>query len=294
MNTCAFLTTTGLDGFVIDDALAIQPLQDLGWAVRELNWRARADWNAFGAVVIRSTWDYMDDPDAFLDVLRAIDASDAVLVNDLDLVLWNLEKTYLRDLAARGVDVVPTRWAHEGVTLDLETAFKAFQADELVVKPVVGANAKDAFRVSRADLPGFAPILEETFAEREYLVQPFAAGILEEGEFSLFFFDGTFSHAILKRPEVNDFRAQEEHGATIESVDPEPRLLRSAARAVAVLPSPPLYARVDLVRHRAGFAVMELELVEPSLYLRMAPEAPERFARAFDAWMTRGGVTPTR
>jgi hypothetical protein len=117
------------------------------------------------------------------------------------------------------------------------------------------------------------------------MLQPFLHAVQEEGEYSLFFFSGEYSHAILKVPAAEEFRSQEERGAEIHPVQPQADLLARGRQALAAVTPPPLYARVDLVRNAAGeFEVMELELIEPSLYLRTDPGAPERFARAVDAW----------
>ncbi|MBT8131764.1 MAG: hypothetical protein KJO35_05800, partial [Gammaproteobacteria bacterium] len=127
--------------------------------------------------------------------------------------------------------------------------------------------------------------VEQYYAKTPFLVQPFLPAIELEGEYSLFFFSGVFSHAILKIPKQGDFRSQEEHGSTIQPCrDPEKRLLKAANDALAVVSHDLLYARVDLVRknNNRDFQLMELELIEPALYLRTDPEAPKRFAHAID------------
>jgi glutathione synthase/RimK-type ligase-like ATP-grasp enzyme len=158
---------------------------------------------------------------------------------------------------------------------------------ELVIKPVVGANADDTFRLAKtADNADLEQVVM-TFANKPFMAQPFMSGIVREGEFSLFFFAGEYSHAILKSPKANDFRAQEEHGGLIQAIEAEPLLVCRAQQAAAAIAPLPLYARVDMVRTADNdFVVMELELVEPSLYLRMDPAAPERFAAAVDSWMS--------
>ena len=119
------------------------------------------------------------------------------------------------------------------------------------------------------------------------MVQPFIAGVLTEGEYSLFFFNGVYSHAISKVPAKGEFRSQEERGAQIRMCSPGDRLLNSAQRAIDSLDSIPLYARVDLVRGPAGgWLLMELELIEPSMYLRTAYRAAGDFAAAIDHWVS--------
>jgi glutathione synthase/RimK-type ligase-like ATP-grasp enzyme len=282
---CAFLTLDDPGDFVIDDEHAVEPLAGLGWQVSTLSWRQTATpWRDFDAVVIRSTWDYWSDVPAFLDTLAHINRA-VPLANPLDLVHWNLAKTYLRDLQGKGVSVVPTLWLDEFRPAALEAYADRLGDRELVVKPVVGANGEDAFRITPADAPQHLAIIAQRFTGRACMVQPFMRGVLDEGEYSLFFFSGAYSHAILKVPAADEFRSQEERGAEIRPMPAESALLARGRQALAAVSPPPLYARVDLVRNGDGdFNVMELELIEPSLYLRTDREAPLRFAHAVDGW----------
>jgi glutathione synthase/RimK-type ligase-like ATP-grasp enzyme len=268
-----------LDGFVSDDDLAIAPLAEYGWNVETVSWRGRTDWSRYDAVIIRTTWDYQDDPERFLEVLSEIEASGTILQNSRSLAEWNLDKRYLAELEANGVRIVPTIWGEEIFTArDLDTWLNAFGASEVVVKPTVSATAQDTFRLTEYD-----PVAAARFDGRSYMVQPFIQAIVDEGEFSVFYFNGEYSHGILKTPKPDDFRVQEEHGGIIRAVQPEPGLLKAADAISQLIGSHPLYARIDLVRDPiGGFQLMELELIEPALYLRMDPGAPSRFAAAID------------
>ncbi|MBV9108370.1 MAG: hypothetical protein JO306_03060 [Gemmatimonadetes bacterium] len=285
MRSCAFLTLDDPTGFVIDDVLAYEPLAALGWRVDLVPWtRPAVAWDAYDAVVIRSTWDYVHAPGAFLEVLSAIEGAGTPLFNELDLVRWNLRKTYLRDLAGRGVPVVPTVWRDRLMPGELPRLMEEIGSPEVVVKPVVGLNAGGAFRLdARRHLPEAE--VEAYYADRALMAQPFLPQIVDEGEFSLFYFNGEHSHTILKTPKPNDFRVQEEHGGMIRPVQAEPALLAAGAAALRAIGEPPLYARADFVRAADGngFWLMELELIEPALYLRMDPLAPTRFAQALHA-----------
>lgn len=289
MNQCAFLTLDETGDFVIDDEHAIEPLKELGWEVSTVSWRqTNRPWRDFDIVIIRSTWDYWNDVPEFLDTLRQINA-ETRLANRLDLVHWNLAKTYMRDLEGKGIGIVPTRWAGSLDINDFARLHEQFGTDEMVVKPVVGANGEDAFRVSRTDTPARLGGIADRFKQRECMIQPFMPNIISEGEYSLFFFNGEYSHAILKVPAKSEFRSQEERGADIRSVEPQAKLLQRARAALATLSPSPLYARIDFVRDDENdFLVMELELIEPSLYLRMDPGAPGRFAAAIDHWARSG------
>ncbi len=281
---CAYLTMDDIRDFVTDADLSFEPMRSLGWSVDMVSWRDPAvDWNLYDAVYICTPWDYPEDPDAFFDVLERIDSSRALLVNSLDLVNWNLEKTYLRDLESRGATIVPSLWLENYDRSAVVGAFDTFESDRLVIKPVVGANAVDTFVLDAPLASEVNDKLASTFAGRACVVQPFVANIQVEGEYSLFFLAGEYSHAIRKVPESGDFRVQEEHGADILPVEAPARLIEEATDVVALVEPQPVYVRADFVRDNDDYLLMELELIEPSLYLRTNAGAPERFARAFDA-----------
>ncbi len=281
---CAFLAMDSNEGWSVDVELAIAPLEARGWQVELVPWRRPAvDWSRFDAVYIGTPWDYPEDAERFLAVLAAIDASGAVLVNELSLVRWNVRKTYLRDLAERGADVVPGRWLERYDAAAVQRAAQAFDAPRIVVKPVVGANAADTFLLSREEADAARERLAAVFGERPLIVQPYLEAIESDGELSLFYFGGELSHAVRKVPRSGDFRVQEEHGASITAIVPEAGAVRAAERVLSLVSPRPVYARCDLVRGPGGrFLLMELELIEPSLYLRMDAGAAERFAGAFD------------
>ncbi|HIG75489.1 MAG TPA: hypothetical protein EYQ24_13210 [Bacteroidetes bacterium] len=293
MRRAAFLTMDSLDGFVAYDDLVKPPLRERGWSVTDVPWRSGADWDAFEAVVIRTPWDYQDDPAAFLEVLREIEHSRAHLANGLDAVRWNLTKTYLRELAAHGVPTVPTLWG-DTLTPGALAELRGTLGHALVLKPTVGANADHAFRLGPDADPADALA---TFADRPYMAQGFVRSVVDWGEASLFYFDGAYSHAVRKTPAAGDFRVQEEHGGRIQSLTPDDALREAAQCAVEtasrLVGTPLLYARPDLVRLADGsWALMELELIEPSLYFPYDAASPERFAEAFVNWMARAEPRP--
>lgn len=285
MKKCAFLSLEEAGDYFIDDEHAIEPLEALGWQVSTVPWnQAARPWSDFDVVIIRSTWDYWYDVPAFLDTLERIN-HETKLANRLDLVRWNLVKTYMRDLQDRGIGIVPTLWASSLDAVSFAKYQTELGTDEIVVKPVVGANGEDAYRISPSDSPQRLERIAARFRNRDCMIQPFMSNIISEGEYSLFFFNGDYSHAILKIPAEAEFRSQEEHGSEIRSIVPQEKLLQRARQAMKTLSPSPLYARIDFVRNdEEDFVVMELELIEPSMYLRMDPQAPGRFAAAIDLW----------
>jgi glutathione synthase/RimK-type ligase-like ATP-grasp enzyme len=281
MRRVAFLTLHDPAGFVIDDDLAHAPLAKRGVAVDNVPWdRPDVDWTAYDLVVLRSTWDYQHHAEKFFETLAAIERGGTPLWNGTDIVRWNMPKTYLRELEEHGVPVVPTLWRERLGPGELLPLFDAAGNSEVVIKPVVSGNAQGAYRLDRETAAAHAEEIEAYFANRPLMMQPFERNIVEEGEFSMIYFNGQLSHSILKVPKSGDFRVQEEHGGDIRAIRAEPSLTAAGNAAMRAVGSVLLYGRVDLVRNGAEFRVMELELIEPALYLRMDPGAPDRFADA--------------
>lgn len=285
MRRCVFLSMDDLGDFIADDDLLIGSFARRGWSIETISWRRKdVDWNNFDAVVVRSTWDYQRDVTAFLNVLDTIEASRATLINPLSLMRWNVRKTYLQDLEKRGVPIIPTVFGQSVDDGILAEHFDELGVDELVLKPVVSATAERTFRVRRDSSSDFRDELVRTFRGVDYLAQPFMPRIQDEGEYSLMIFSGDVSHTILKTPKAGDFRSQEDHGGTLKLVTPEPSLLACAFQVSSALEPLPLYARADFVRDaEGGFRLMEIEVIEPALYFRLAPGSEERFATAFEA-----------
>ena len=286
----ALLSIEDLSDFVADDELLVEPLRGLGHEAEFVPWRGAVEWQDYGGVVIRTTWDYQNHLPEFLRVLHEIETQTR-LANPLEIVKWNADKKiYLQDIEKRGGRIVSTIWGESKIdSRQIQAWFEQLQTDEMVIKPTIGANAQRAFRLRRGAVD--AGELSEAFEKRSYMVQPFMRSIVEEGEFSLFYFNGEYSHTILKTPKTGDFRVQEEHGGIIQATKPAANLLATGEKIMQYISPTPLYARVDFVRTDDGeFAVVELELIEPSMYLREAAHAPRMFAEAIDSWLEK---TPT-
>ncbi len=286
----AFLTMDSLEDFVCYDRLAIEPLAALGWQAEEIPWRKPdTNWNEYAAVIIRSPWDYQQNQDQFLACLEKIEASSALLENPLPVVQWNFQKTYLRDLKQNGMPIVPTLWASHFDPCQIAPWQTQLKSTELVIKPVVGAAAQNTWRMGGELSADTLSEISAAHKDGHFMVQRFLPQISTEGEFSLFYFNGDLSHAILKRPKPGDFRSQEEYGSDLISITPETNLRKAGERCLSSLQqcghAIPLYARVDLIRFEEaidGFAIMELELIEPSLYFNMDSAAASRFAQAIN------------
>jgi glutathione synthase/RimK-type ligase-like ATP-grasp enzyme len=229
--------------------------------------------------LVRSTWDYHEKHEQFLAWAQRVAAA-TELHNPAELIAWNSEKTYLRELAEAAVATVPTVWIERASQIEIEEILSREGWEEAVIKPVVDLGAKNLHRV-QAGTGAAGEALGAVLSRHNAMVQPFLPSLEAEGELSLVYLEGTFSHAVRKHPAKGDFRVQSIWGGTVESAGPEPAHLQIAEQALRHLDKPPLYARVDLVTDQNGIpALIELELIEPNLYLTTHPSAPERLANA--------------
>jgi glutathione synthase/RimK-type ligase-like ATP-grasp enzyme len=263
------------------DRLVQQALEARGATVEGRAWNApEADWDGFDAIVLRSNWDYHFDPDAFLGWLDRLERAGARIWNPPALVRWNLTKAYLLELARAGVPTVATVILEDETRAGLEAVMAARGWSRVVMKPVISASAHDTRLVSGATIDEAVAALAAGAIRRPVLVQPFVEEIQTRGEWSLVVIDGELTHAVLKRPAPGEFRVQLRWGGSVETPPPPDEVRAVAQAALAALPVPPLYARIDGVETAAGFQIMEVEVNEPGLFFPHAPAAARRFAEA--------------
>jgi glutathione synthase/RimK-type ligase-like ATP-grasp enzyme len=240
-----------------------------------------ADFEGFDAVVLRSNWDYHFDPEAFLGWLDRLERAGARIFNPPALVRWNLSKRYLMALQAAGVPTVATTGLEDETRAGLEAIMRRHGWRACVLKPEIGASAHDTRLVTEETLAEAATAIATGAIRRPVLVQPFVEEVRTRGEWSLVFIEGDLTHSVLKRPAAGDFRVQSHLGGTVHAEPAPPGALPAARAALAALPLPPLYARIDAVETPAGVLIMEVEVNEPSLFFTHAPPAAaERFAQA--------------
>ncbi|HEU4719903.1 MAG TPA: hypothetical protein VFS59_00965 [Gemmatimonadaceae bacterium] len=267
-----------------DDRLLGDALSARGALVHAVPWsHSAARWDEYDAVVVRSTWDYFLRADEFHAWLARLERERVRVFNDVRVLRWNADKTYLRDLDASGIPIIPTRWLQRGSTSTLGELRRATGWSELVVKPTVSGGAHRTWRASPAAETDDDSRLTTMIDDGAVMVQPLVDQVEREGEWSLLFFDGRYSHAVLKRPRTGDFRVQREHGGSLEPAEPAAGVIAAALRVLEAVPlagAPPLYARVDGCVVDGELLLMELELLEPELFLRCSSAAPARFAEA--------------
>ncbi len=277
----AFVTCERLPNLNPDDRLVADVLRRLGFDVTAAAWTDPAvDWREFASVVIRAAWDYHLDDDRYAAWLRQCEAEEVNLWNPAPAVLANMNKRYLSGFAAAGVEIVPIEYVERGQRQSLHTLLERRNWTHAVVKPAVSASAYGTWRTSLTTAAADQGRLDEEVMQRSLLVQSFAEEIVTTGEWSIVFFDGEYSHAVLKKPAVGDFRVQEELGGHAELRDPPPAIVEQARGVLSHADGPLLYARVDGIEGEGRFVLMELEINEPFLYLGSFNDAAKRFADA--------------
>jgi glutathione synthase/RimK-type ligase-like ATP-grasp enzyme len=264
-----------------DDGALLEALSQAGHHGDLVDWRdPAASWRDFDAVVVRSTWDYHEDRDAFVAWAAAVGAH-TPLWNNAEVVRWNTHKGYLLELEERGAPVVPTAWLAAGDRVDLADLLAARRWREAVVKPAVGVGAVGVQRVG-PDATGQAA-LDALLEEHDVLVQPFLHRIADTGELSVILIDGVVTHALRKVPRGGEFRIHSQHGGTYARAELDDEVVRLAEWIVEATGHDLLYARVDLMPDALGaWQLSELEATDPSLYLGHAPEAADRLVLALE------------
>jgi len=278
MMRVGLVTSREVPHLAADDALLLPALAGHGLDAVPVVWDDPAvAWSSFRLCVIRSTWDYHLRRDAFLAWLAHV-ADRTALWNPPPVVRWNSHKRYLADLAARGLPTVPTVWLPAGRPADLAALITAQGWDRAVIKPAVSASAYATILVDPADQAAGQAHLDRWLATRDMMVQPFLPSVGTSGERSLFFIDGRCTHAVRRAPVLGP---AQQHGSLDIAVAPAADEQSLATAVLAAVAAPLLYARVDLVRDEAGaMRLLELELIEPSLYLHACPAAVDRLAVA--------------
>lgn len=222
-----------------------------------------------------------------MEWVESLDWAGVRVLNSSRVTRWNLDKRYLKDLASRGVAIPRTVWLERrqepGSRVDLAALLREHEIQEAVVKPVISASAYRTWRVSTAEADQHQGALDEVLADRDVMVQEFIPEVTAQGEISFVFLGGEHSHTVLKRPKAGDFRVQEDYGGSREIWSPPAALVEQARAAVDGVGEPVVFARVDGIDVGGRLVLMELELIDPVLFLGFDEQAPRRFAEAIAA-----------
>lgn len=268
--TCATLPSWEVDDRPFHDALAAR-----GIDAPQIVWDDPfVDWSAFDAVLIRTTWDYQEKRDAFVAWAERMPVP---LYNPVEIIRWNTHKSYLRELEARGVPIIPTEWLERGTAPDIARICRQHGWRRGFLKPCVGATSRETLRFDAGD-PAAQQHADRLLAQEDLMLQPYLSRVETDGELSAIFIDGELTHGVRKVPVPGDYRVQDDFGAKDFAIPfPDVALAQRAVDAVGAGHAL-LYARADFIESDNGLQLTELELVEPSLFFRHAPHAADRLA----------------
>ena len=240
------------------------------------------EWQETKSVFFRTIWDYFERFDEFWEWLEQVKTKTR-LINSYELIKWNIDKHYLKDLSSWGIETVPTYFADKGCNMKLHEIAKRNQWKDLVIKPAISASAFKTYKILANEIQGNEKSFNSLVQERDMLVQPYFETITKLGEASLMVFDGKFTHAILKKAQPGDFRVQDDFGGTVHNYIPTKAEINFAEKVFETCKTKPVYGRVDIVwDNDKNFYLSELEIIEPELWIRNYPKCAERIAEAVD------------
>ena len=277
MKRLAFITYLGEPQLTDDDRLAMIPLEKLGYTVTPLIWDFSSSLEDFDAIIFRSCWDYHFKHRDFLDWLKKLRELNIPVLNPIDICIWNLNKSYLLDLERKGVLIPKTKIIKNGQAAFVD--FGEFDT-QVVIKPAISLNGLDTHLIPLSDKDRIVATIHALSEDRDVLIQQYLPEIKSDGEISLIFFNGSFSHAIKKVPAINEFRIHQEYGGTRCRINPERELILQAEKIVHKVGCNLLSCRVDVVLRDNKAYLIELEIIDPMLFLGFADEAPHKFACA--------------
>lgn len=279
----ALATCSNLPDWEVDDKPLHAALVERGVEVVQPVWSDfDFDWRGCDACLIRTTWDYQDHHEAFIAWAARV-ATQTRLFNPFELIRWNTDKHYLRDLESRGVSIIETVWLETGAQVDLNRVLAERGWDKAFLKPVIGSTARETLRFDATDdsIEQATRHLDRLLAGESMMLQPYLSSVETEGELSVILIGGQVTHCVRKIPVPGDYRVQDDFGASDEPIQLSASDLDLARSIVAKVDWPWLYARVDFLRDRDGqLKLSELEMVEPSLFFRHSPTAADQLADA--------------
>jgi glutathione synthase/RimK-type ligase-like ATP-grasp enzyme len=281
MSELAFATCRNWSELSDDDRLVAGALRAKGVNVSAIVWNApNVEWSRFKCVVIRSTWDYHLMQHEYAEWVRKFSGDGPCLWNPPEVVLQNMDKRYLSALATKGLRTVPTAYLAASAEISLRDVLIGRDWNDVVIKPAVSAAGYGTWRTSLPLADRDQTRFAEQISRRDLLMQPYMPEVASQGEWSFIFLAGQYSHAVLKRPAAGDFRVQREFGGSSLAAKAPTGLIEDAKFVVSTIKEELLYARVDGIERNGRLILMELELIEPFLYLGFSEGAIQRFAEA--------------
>lgn len=259
-------------------------LLDKGLSIERVIWNdPMVKWENYQLAILKSPWDYTEHLTDFQNWLHQLESLGIQLLNPYDRVRWNMDKHYLQEITDSGLPVIPSSYLEKGSVLtDLQALLSSFNVDKLIIKPCVSAGARNTFILNAANFSEKQELINSLLQQEAFMVQPFMKEVFE-GEWSFLFFNGKYSHCLLKVPKDGEFRVQHYYGGSVNAAQTADKYIPEAQAYVTQFAEGCLYARVDGLIVNDQLNLMELELIEPYLFLRTQPESFENYYQALSA-----------
>lgn len=266
---------------VNEDMAILKAMESAGLRTTRTYWdNPDFDWGSARYLLFRSTWDYFDRFDEFSTWLEKV-SRQSRLINPAQLIYWNIDKFYLRDISDLGVRIPPTLFVEKGTHTRLAGLTSDLGWEEYVIKPAISGAARHTYRFLAEDMPQYEEVFSELIAGERMLIQQFQHHILTKGEVAFMVFGGRYSHAVQKIARKGDFRVQDNFGGTVHHYNASKNEIEFVEKTISSCPLMPVYARVDALWDNNGdLCLGELEIIEPELWFRMDTEAAVRFTEA--------------
>ena len=273
--------TPYIQNILLEQELLKSSLEAQGLKVNVTFWdNPSYEWQKTKSVLFRTVWDYFERFDEFWEWLEQVKTK-TKLINSYELIKWNIDKHYLRDLKNNDIQVVPTYFADRGNNISLKEIANLNDWKHIVIKPAISASAFNTYKITNDEIEQKEQLFHELLQTHDMLVQPFFPTISELGEASLMVFGGKFTHAILKKAKAGDFRVQDDFGGTVHDYNPTQEEIKFAEKVFQSCTSLPIYGRVDIVwDSNKHIYLSELEIIEPELWIRNRPESANKIAEA--------------
>ena len=277
MKKIGFITSQEHSNLYHDDRHLIEPFRKESIEIEPVIWDTENDFSDLSLLIFRSAWDYHFKTEKFKNWLEELEKQDVKILNPLSIIQQNYDKFYLKNLSEKSLPIIPTAFYENVEGLDLKSVLKENNWQKAVIKPAVSMSAYQTFSFDKSNCEILQKDLKKHFEDSKVIIQEFAHEIVEEGEWSLIFFDKHYCTTILKKPKKGDFRVQGELGGTSQVAQPSERVIWQAQKILFSFDEPLLYARVDGIIRNGNFQLMELELIDPELFFRVNPKAITSF-----------------
>ena len=268
-----------IDQVLLEDQLLQTALEKKGLKVCKKDWAdTDFDWTTTKYAIFRTTWDYFERFEEFFNWLENT-KNKTTFINSAEIISWNIDKHYLKDLQKKEINIAPTLFIEKGDTITLSDLFEKTNWEEAVIKPAISGAARNTYHIRPTNYNQYENIFQQLIREECMLFQSFLKNITSLGETSLILIGGEYTHAVKKIAKKGDFRVQDDHGGRVEEYTAIKEEITFAENCIKSTPFKPIYARVDIVYDNENkLSLSELELIEPELWFRNHPESAEILA----------------